>query len=158
MRKRAQDLAGGRPRLAPVRLRAVEEADLPAFYRHQREPEAVEMAHFVPREFDAFMDHWQKILRDETVVARTVLCGEQVAGNVMSFMRGDTREVGYWLGREYWGRGIATEALSQFLRQESTRPLYAGVARGNAGSIRVLEKCGFSPFREEGDGLLLRLG
>jgi hypothetical protein len=41
------------------------------------------------------------------------------------------------------GRGIATAALSAFLSLEHTGPLYAGVAKRNAASIRLLEKCGF---------------
>jgi RimJ/RimL family protein N-acetyltransferase len=50
-------------------------------------------------------------------------------------------EVGYWIGREYWGKGVATEALSQFLAHaEVRRPLHAAVAKHNVGSIRVLEK------------------
>jgi len=53
------------------------------------------------------------------------------------------REVGYWIGREFWGKGIATRALSQFLEIEKTRPLCAYVAKHNVGSRRVLEKCGF---------------
>ena len=53
------------------------------------------------------------------------------------------REVGYWIDRAFWGRGIATTALTAFLRLEQTRPLYAGVAKHNVASIRVLEKCGF---------------
>ena len=54
------------------------------------------------------------------------------------------RQVGYWLGRRYWGRGVATKALSAFLDLVTTRPLFAHVARHNAASLRVLEKCGFT--------------
>jgi RimJ/RimL family protein N-acetyltransferase len=50
----------------------------------------------------------------------------------------------YWLGNEFWGRGIATEALAAFLQIVTTRPIYAGVAKDNAASIRVLQKCGFA--------------
>ncbi len=115
------------------------------------------MAAFPPRDHDAFMAHWHKIMRDPSTVLKTIVAEGQVAGNVVSFLRGDTREVGYWLGREFWGRGIATEALALFLRGYRTRPLYAGVASHNAGSIRVLEKCGFSLLRREGDECLFLL-
>jgi RimJ/RimL family protein N-acetyltransferase len=50
----------------------------------------------------------------------------------------------YWLGREFWGKGIATLALSQFLKLVGERPVFAYVATHNIASIRVLEKCGFS--------------
>jgi GNAT superfamily N-acetyltransferase len=53
-------------------------------------------------------------------------------------------EVSYWLGREFWGKGIATTALRLFLSVVAVRPLYARAARDNAASIRVLEKCGFT--------------
>jgi RimJ/RimL family protein N-acetyltransferase len=51
--------------------------------------------------------------------------------------------------RALWGRGIATEALSAFLRLEQTRPLHAGVATHNAASIRVLQKCGSTLLGQE---------
>jgi RimJ/RimL family protein N-acetyltransferase len=41
------------------------------------------------------------------------------------------REVGYWLGKGYWGKGIATQALKEFLKHIGTRPLYAHVAKHN---------------------------
>jgi RimJ/RimL family protein N-acetyltransferase len=53
--------------------------------------------------------------------------------------------VTYWIGRQDWGQGIATRALKEFLTGiETTRPLSARAASDNAGSIRVLEKCGFT--------------
>jgi RimJ/RimL family protein N-acetyltransferase len=51
--------------------------------------------------------------------------------------------VGYWLGKAYWGRGIASSALALFLDDERHRPLLATVAAHNVGSRRVLEKAGF---------------
>lgn len=115
------------------------------------------MARFPPRDEDAFMAHWHRIMGDETVTVRTILFDGQVAGNILSFLHGDTREIGYWIGRELWGRGIATVALWKFLRLVTERPLYAGVARGNTASIRVLQKCGFALLREDGDELILKL-
>jgi Acetyltransferase (GNAT) domain len=51
--------------------------------------------------------------------------------------------VGYWVGREFWGRGLATAALAELVAEIPERPLHAWVASSNVGSIRVLEKCGF---------------
>lgn len=53
------------------------------------------------------------------------------------------QEVGYWIGRDFWGRGVGTRALALFLDQMKVRPLHAYVAPHNIGSIRVLEKSGF---------------
>jgi RimJ/RimL family protein N-acetyltransferase len=92
------------------------------------------------------------------VRVQAVVADGRLAGNVLSFVHDGRREVGYWIGREFWGAGVATAALAAFLDLETARPLYAGVARWNAGSLRVLEKCGFAVCAEEGDEVTLRLG
>jgi RimJ/RimL family protein N-acetyltransferase len=125
------------------------ESDLPVFFEDQLDPEANRMAAFPPRNREAFMVHWAKILRDPAVTTRTILFDGEVAGNVASFDQGGKPQIGYWIGKRYWGRGIATRALSQFLGQVRARPLYAHVAKHNVGSIRVLEKCGFEVFCED---------
>jgi RimJ/RimL family protein N-acetyltransferase len=140
-----------------VVLREVSDDDLPTLFEHQRDPDATRMAAFPARGRDAFMAHWARITRDPSVRTRTVVYDGSVAGNVLSFVHEGRREVGYWIGREFWGRGIATRALAAFLEVETTRPLYAGVARHNAGSLRVLEKCGFAPLEEDEHGLVLIL-
>src|SRR5262245_33389558 len=132
-----------------VLLRDVIEADLPIFFDHQLDSIAVRMADFTPRNRDDFMSHWARILKDETVFKKTVICDGHVAGNVVRFEREGEREVGYWIGREYWGRGIATLALADFLRHVTQRPLRARVAKHNMASRRVLEKCGFAISGEE---------
>ncbi|MBI3890434.1 MAG: GNAT family N-acetyltransferase [Candidatus Wallbacteria bacterium] len=132
--------------IGPVLLRTVVEADLAVFFEHRRDPVANRMAAFTakdPNDRAAFSEHWQKLLADESVILRTILWQGQVAGHIGSFLMQGKREVMYWIGREFWGKGIATDALSQFLRQVTERPLYAGAASDNLGSIRVLEKCGF---------------
>jgi RimJ/RimL family protein N-acetyltransferase len=48
--------------------------------------------------------------------------------------------VTYWIGRSYWGKGIATDALTAFLAVDRSRPLQARVASDNVASRRVLEK------------------
>jgi len=125
-------------------LRDVKEEDLPIFFEHQCEPEAHRMAAFPPREHDAFMLHWRtNILGEPTARKRTIVVEDCVAGNIGSWDADGRRLVGYWIGRQYWGRGIGTAALSEFLCEETTRPLCAFVAVQNRGSIRVLQKCGF---------------
>jgi RimJ/RimL family protein N-acetyltransferase len=133
-----------------VSLRDVEEADLPIFFEQQRDPEAVAMADFPSRELGTHLEHWHKIMADKTNTLKTILADGQVAGNVVSWDHADQREVGYWLGREFWGRGIATRALGKFLAEEMRRPLFAYVAKHNHGSRRVLEKCGFSLIGADG--------
>jgi len=143
---------------ANVRLRDVEPGDLPVFFAHQRDPQALAMAAFQSRDRAAFDKHWAKLLADDNNLKQTIVVAsavpaesqDHVAGNIGSFMMEGKREVGYWIDRAYWGRGVATAALTAFLRLDSTRPLYAGVAKHNAASIRVLQKCGFELIRSSG--------
>ena len=107
------------------------------------------MVVFRSRERDEFDKHWAKILADETALTKTIVADGQVAGHIASFLRDGEREIGYWIDRALWGRGIGSEALSAFLCLEQRRPLYAGVARHNIASMRILQKCGFSLPDEE---------
>ena len=135
-----------------VLLRDVEEADLPIFFDQQLDPDANHMAAFTarnPADRAAFMEHWARILGDETITKRTILVDGQVAGNVGSFEQFGEREVGYWLGKDFWGKGVATRALWAFLREVRARPLLARVAKDNLASRRVLEKCGFTICGED---------
>ena len=124
-------------------LREVREEDLDVLFEQQREPEAVAMAIFPAREREAFDAHWRRVLANDRNVIRVIEVDGEVAGNVVSWEQDGRRLVGYWLGREYWGRGLATAALAELVQQLEVRPLHAWVAATNGGSIRVLEKCGF---------------
>jgi RimJ/RimL family protein N-acetyltransferase len=126
-----------------VRLRRVEDADLDVFFDHQADPLAVEMAAFPARDKDAFAAHWAKVRADDANVVRTIVAGGAVAGHIGSWQDKGQQLLGYWVGREFWGRGIATQALALLVDEVSVRPLYAHVAAHNVGSIRVLRKCGF---------------
>ena len=132
-----------------VQIREVRESDLPVFYEDQADPDASRMAAVATRDEEAFAAHWAKILADDTTIVRTILFDGAVAGNVVSFERDGLREVGYWIGRDHWGKGIATRALDAFLDEDTIRPIYARVASDNFGSMRVLEKCGFETLRRE---------
>jgi RimJ/RimL family protein N-acetyltransferase len=78
------------------------------------------------------------------------VAGEAVGGigiELHSDVERVSAEVGYWLGRAHWRRGIATEALKAvtaeaFKQFEITR-LYAVPFADHAASVRVLEKCGY---------------
>jgi RimJ/RimL family protein N-acetyltransferase len=131
--------------VSEVRLRDVVETDLSIFFEHQRDPEAAGMAAFEPRDRAAFSAHWSRILADDALIAKAVLVDERVAGNVVSWEADGDRLVGYWIGREFWGAGVAPAALRAFVDLVPARPLRAHVATTNVGSVRVLEKCGFVP-------------
>jgi RimJ/RimL family protein N-acetyltransferase len=130
-------------RTPEVRLRPVEDGDLEVFFEHQADPDAVEMAAFPARDADRFMAHWAKVRADDTLVTRTVVVDGEVAGHIGSWPDDGQQLLGYWLGRAWWGRGVATRAVALLAEEVPTRPLHAHVAVHNLGSIRVLEKCGF---------------
>ena len=102
-----------------VRLRDVEVSDLPLFFEHQRDPIAVAMVAFRSRDRDAFDQHWAKLLADETLLKKTIVVDGQIAGNIGSWTSEGKREVGYWIDRAFWGRGVATEALNGAVLQET---------------------------------------
>jgi RimJ/RimL family protein N-acetyltransferase len=135
-----------------VVLREVAEEDLPTFFEQQLDPDATYMAAFTakdPADHEAFTAHWARIRADQTNTIRTIVVKGQVAGHIASYIHSGTPEVTYWLGREYWGRGVATRSLSLFLDHVTARPLYARAAKDNVGSLRVLKKCGFTITGED---------
>lgn len=130
-----------------VQLRLVADSDLPIFFEHQRDPLGVHMAAFTVQDPDdraAFDDHWRRLLSDPTILMRTIEVNGQPAGHVSSYVGDVGLEITYWLGREYWGRGIASAALQAFLLVQTHRPLRGRAAADNAASLRVLERCGFA--------------
>lgn len=133
-------------RAPAVTLRELRADDLPILFEQQRDPEANYKVGFTapdPSDRAAYIQRWTDILHDEKILKRTILYQARIVGSVVLFeMFGET-EVGYWLGKEFWGKGIATQAVTQFLAQISLRPLYARIAYDNHASRRVLEKCGF---------------
>jgi RimJ/RimL family protein N-acetyltransferase len=141
-----------------VRLRAVAPDDLPILFGHQLDADATQMAGFPSRDRAAFDAHWAtNVLGNPATVTQTILVDDRVAGYIGSWPQDGARLVGYWIGKEYWGKGIATKALTRFLQLVTERPLHAHVAHHNVASIRVLEKCGFRFEREESGELVLVL-
>ena len=134
-------------------LREVRDEDLPLLFEQWADPVAVHMAAFTApdhMEWDAFERRWSRLRADETVLNRAIVVDDDVVGTIGSWGDPGEREVTYWIGRSYWGRGIATEALSAFLAAvERSRPLHAHIASDNVASRRVLEKCGFRVIATE---------
>ena len=61
--------------------------------------------------------------------------------------RDDECEIGFWLGKPFWGRGIIPEAVREMLRHAfedcGMNKVWVGYYEGNEKSRRVQEKCGF---------------
>jgi RimJ/RimL family protein N-acetyltransferase len=127
-----------------IRLRELTAADLPTIFGYQCDGEANELAAVVPRSWEEFEVHWLKVLANGDITPRAILLDEELVGQVTCFPRDGKSWVGYWIDREYWGRGVATQGLALLVEEVNTRPLVACVAIHNIGSLRVLERCGFA--------------
>ncbi len=136
-----------------LELREVIDADLPIFFEQQLDPDANWMAAFTgkdPADREAFERHWERIRHDPEIVIRTIVVDDQVAGHVSSYIEEGQPEITYWLGRVFWGRGIASRSLRLFLDHvNGARPMRARVAKDNIASLRVLQKCGFMIVGED---------
>lgn len=150
-----------------VSLREVRREDLETLFRQVNEPEGMRMVGSVRdshTDHDAYMARWETIFGNEKVTVRTIVVpggdgSEVIAGSIACFERvaEPSRpcrllpgpEIGYWLGRAFWGKGIASEAVRQFVAEVPRRPLYARAASDNVASIRVLQKAGFREIGRE---------
>lgn len=134
-----------------VQLRDLSEPDLPVVFELQRDALASRMAAFGTRDADAqaLGARWKKALTDSSTRQMAIVQSGEVVGFVATFRREGRPEVTYWIARSHWGRGIATAALTRLLEIVTERPMYAGAARDNVGSLRVLEKCGFAVVGSE---------
>lgn len=135
--------------LRPWRL-----ADRPALLRHADDPDVARNLRALPHPYDgAAADAWLAHAAADPAPAGVwaVEVDGQAAGCIALERGADVEacgaEVGYWLGRAYWGRGLATEALRAVTAAAWGEPdlgrLYAGVFSWNAASMRVLEKAGY---------------
>jgi RimJ/RimL family protein N-acetyltransferase len=135
-----------------ISLHPVTEADLAILFEFEHDPIANKMADFPARELEAFYQHWQhNIFADQQAVAQGIWFNNVLVGNIVSWINSElttdtdpqVRLVGYWLGRQYWRQGIATNALSMFLQQCISSPVYAYIDQHNQGSLKVAHSNGF---------------
>lgn len=135
-----------------ITLRNSVESDLELFFLNQLDEEANYMAAFTPEnpsERTTYMKKWSRLLKDKTVHMQTILVDEIALGCVIKFVLFGDAEITYALDKAYWGKGITSQAVEQFLTIENTRPIYGRTAYDNLGSQRILEKVGFIKIRTE---------
>jgi RimJ/RimL family protein N-acetyltransferase len=135
--------------MTKILLRPVLETDLPILFEQQLDPKAIAMSAYPAKDKGEFMRYWEGILKNKAIIARTIMYKDKIAGHIICWKEGKyEQQVGYWIGKAFWGRGIATSALQEFLAQVKIRPLFAHVANHNPASKRVLEKNGFTLLDE----------
>jgi RimJ/RimL family protein N-acetyltransferase len=138
--------------MTAVTLRPVTDADFDALFELESDVVGSDMIAFLPRDpgdRPAFMRHWQRISTDDSVITRIIEADGAFAGYAVSFLTDGERQVGYWVLRELWGRGIASAALAALVSEIPERPLWGSTASDNLGSQRVLEHVGFAFVRTE---------
>jgi len=131
---------------AQLKLRPSEQSDLEFFFQFQLDKEANYLAAFTPKDpsdREAYFQKFTKILADPAINNQTILVDERIVGSIAKFEVEGRAEITYWIDRGFWGKGIATTALKNFLTTENTRPIFARTAFDNFGSQKVLEKAGF---------------
>ena len=110
--------------MTKILLCPVLETDLKILFEQQLDREAVAMSAYPPKDSGEFMRHWEGILKNKAIIARTILYKDKLAGHIICWKEGKYEQrVGYWIGKQFWGRGIATSALQEFLAQVKIRPL-----------------------------------
>ncbi len=129
-----------------ITLRPTEITDLEDLFLFQLDDDANYLAAFTsedPTDKQAYFEKFTRLLNDPTVNQQTILADENTVGSIAKFERNGEAEITYWIDKTYWGKGIATTALRDFLSIETIRPIFGRVAFDNYGSQKVLEKCGF---------------
>lgn len=129
-----------------IKLRPTEIADLDTLFKFQLDEEGGYLAAFMPKDHtnkSAYISKYTKLIANPTVNNQTIILNNSIVGSIAKFVMEGNAEITYWIDRKFWGQGIATKALNEFLRIESTRPMLGRVAFDNFGSQKVLVKSGF---------------
>jgi RimJ/RimL family protein N-acetyltransferase len=133
--------------LRPIRLE-----DAPRVAGFTRAPDIARMVSFMPdpqpliaAEGYILIAMARLALGREYVFAMD-LAGDGLVGVIGAHPKADRVEIGYWVGKPYWGRGFATEAAREtadFAAALDAGPVTARHFADNPASGRVLEKAGF---------------
>lgn len=129
-----------------LELKKTIKEDLETLFVFQTDEEGIQMAAFTaedPSDKKAYLKKWSKIVTNKKIAMQTIRLDNRIIGSVIHFDMMDEANVSYWIDRQHWGKGYATEGLKQFIDLTPRRPLFAQVAFDNIGSQRVLEKAGF---------------
>lgn len=129
-----------------IELRPTTVADLDILFQFQLDLEGRHLAAFMSQDSthkEAYLAKYTRLLNDPTVNNQTIIADSEIVGSIAKFVMEGDAELTYWIDRQFWGKGVATNALKNFLNLETARPLFGRVAFDNLGSQKVLENCGF---------------
>jgi RimJ/RimL family protein N-acetyltransferase len=129
-----------------ISLRNPTKEDLNLFFDFQADNEALFMSAFTskdPFDRDAYLKKWERLMTLDSVNIQAIVVDNEIVGCVVKFVMGGDSDITYALNKKHWGKGITSEAASQFLKIEKSRPLYGRTAFDNFASQKILEKNGF---------------
>lgn len=129
-----------------ITLKLTELTDLEQLFLFQIDAEGCYLAAFMAKDHadkEAYIAKYTGFLSNPDINMRTIWVNGSIAGSVAKYVMDGKAEITYWIDKQYWGQGIATKALTEFLKIETTRPIYGRTAFDNIGSQKVLVKCGF---------------
>lgn len=132
--------------LHTIQLRPTTVEDLDILFEFQLDQEGRHLAAFTSQDStnkEAYLAKYTRLLNDPTVNNQTIIADSEIVGSIAKFVMEGDAELTYWIDRQFWGKGVATTALKNFLTHETARPLFGRVAFDNWGSQKVLENCGF---------------
>ena len=152
-------------------LRAWQETDAEALYKYAQEPAIGPIAGWPPhssvedslniiRTVFAAPETYAVVLKEtnEAVGSIGIMLGE---GLHSAEMQKGEAEIGYWIGKPYWGQGLIPEAVRRLLRRcfedLGMTAVWCGYYDGNTKSRRVMDKCGFC-FHHTEEGKISPLG
>jgi RimJ/RimL family protein N-acetyltransferase len=142
-----------------IHLSDIRSSDQAAYLEHLQAKEIQDQTQRIPYPYTAAdFREWMQIVEESTRqqgrpvhwAIRTV--AEYLIGGLgftdLQVGRSHRAEIGYWLAKPYWGRGIMTAvvrtACAYALAEWGLVKIVAHVLPTNAASARVLEKCGFA--------------
>lgn len=138
--------------LGDVIVRDMAEDDLDVLFDIQDDDTAQHMAAFTSPDGNVratYAAKGRKIVVNDEIIKKVIVVDDEIVGSVASFVVAGDTEVTYWIRRDLWGRGIASAALAELLREVTVRPILARAAADNAGSARVLLRNGFTRVGED---------
>lgn len=152
-------------------LRSWRETDAEALYKYASDPDVGPIAGWQPH---LSIAHSKEIILTVFAAPETYAvalkdtgepvgcCGIMFANSLHTAdMKQQEAEIGYWIGKPYWGRGLIPEAvkalLSRCFNELGLDAVWCGYYDGNDKSRRVVEKCGFK-FHHSNHGIVSPLG
>ena len=137
-------------------IRRWNENDAEDLYKYASDPDVGPIAGWPPhKSIDESLDVIRNVFNGKEAYAISMKTDERAIGAIELKLNGrtdmtdrdDECEIGYWLGKPFWGQGIMPEAVKEMLRHAfedcGMQKVWCGYYDGNTKSKRVQEKCGF---------------